>query len=141
MMDCCFVYSGMRCKGVSNSSVQIPCRSGSPHGVFRTGADAGGVSEAVADCCATVTCAGLKNTTVDTITAAAPINVRSRVRTRHLLPLHHLGIPGYHGYQPPDGIIIFEDHVGVQRLRLPWLTDPFAPPNLCPHFLTIETRT
>ena len=25
---------GGRCKGVSDSSVQIPCRSGSPHGVF-----------------------------------------------------------------------------------------------------------
>jgi hypothetical protein len=25
-----------RWKGVSNSSVQIPCRSGSPHGVFKT---------------------------------------------------------------------------------------------------------
>src|SRR5262249_28911052 len=26
-----------RCKGVSNSSVQMPCRSGSPHGVFSAG--------------------------------------------------------------------------------------------------------
>ena len=37
-----FAYLGERCKGVSDSSVQMPCRSGSPHGVFSTvvGADA-----------------------------------------------------------------------------------------------------
>jgi hypothetical protein len=34
-------YLADRCRGVSVSSVQMPCRSGSPHGVFRTGAGAG----------------------------------------------------------------------------------------------------
>src|SRR5580693_5664142 len=33
-------YFGERCRGVSVSSVQIPCRSGSPHGVVNAGADA-----------------------------------------------------------------------------------------------------
>ena len=31
-------YLAGRCKGVSNSSVQIPCRSGSPQGAFGAGA-------------------------------------------------------------------------------------------------------
>src|SRR6516165_9601280 len=33
-------YFGERCRGVSVSSVQIPCRSGSPHGVVNAGAGA-----------------------------------------------------------------------------------------------------
>src|ERR1700680_2502623 len=33
-------YLGERCRGVSDSSVQMPCRSGSPQGVFSAGASA-----------------------------------------------------------------------------------------------------
>src|ERR1700738_2607796 len=33
-------YFGERCRGVSVWSVQMPCRSGSPHGVVNAGADA-----------------------------------------------------------------------------------------------------
>jgi hypothetical protein len=40
-----FAYLAGRCKGVSNSSVQMPCKSGSPQGDFSAAA-AGAVPEA-----------------------------------------------------------------------------------------------
>src|SRR5215467_10605717 len=36
---------GERCRGVSVSSVQMPCRSGSPHGVINDGTGVGAVPE------------------------------------------------------------------------------------------------
>jgi hypothetical protein len=35
-----FTYLAVRCKGVSNSAVQIPCRSGSPQGAFSAAPEA-----------------------------------------------------------------------------------------------------
>src|SRR5690242_2344105 len=69
----------------------MPCRSGSPQGVFR-GAAAGTFAEGVGPSCATVTCAGLKKMSATTTTATAPMKFRSRVRMRDLpLSLNNRG--------------------------------------------------
>ena len=62
--------------GVAVSSVQMPCRSGSPHGVFNAAAGAAPSAEAIG--------ASITTTSTDAIIDAS-INFRSRIRTACLL--------------------------------------------------------
>ncbi len=76
-----FANFGERWNGVSVSSVQMPCRSGSPHGVFSVVAKfppdvapAPDVAGAWADAVQTGTATAAKNESVDTIAADTSID-------------------------------------------------------------------
>jgi hypothetical protein len=79
-----FAYLAGRYKGVVVSSVQIPCRSGSPHGVFGDEDAAGGVPEA-AEVCAEAGVIGAETTTLQATTAMATLIIESENFSRMMI--------------------------------------------------------
>src|SRR5262249_11931009 len=98
-----FAYLAGRSNGVSDSSVQMPWRSGSPQAVFN---EAAGTSLAI------VTCAGLSHINADNAAKDSPSDVTNRLSPYFLPKARHRRPEIFRCRQAPQptiGVIIAND--------------------------------